>query len=497
MAATESIPVDESVLIFSDLHLGGADDTQTACRFCRFLDHLLKGHRDVVPCGMDTGTSPTVMRPPSRVILLGDILELWDPRAQDRHSALLDALVPLLKLRELGCTIVYVTGNHDEDVGELVDTVDTAGSTRAAAWREVYRVFSGHEDGRRVPESLKIAWNDAYRVNTTKNGMVVNARDILEISPRHYPAATTGGDVMGLEAGGVHYAFFHGQQFDNEQYTYAISRAIGRRFDLVDSMEDLACCSIIRNTDWRMRIVLSLVAFAVSAIGFYPESELARLAAGATTAVALALMGAAGVWLFGLSSRARKGFLPPTSGHLLWASGILFALVTASLAWGYRQGLEGVLGAYFLAGLLFGLFWTFTITLPTLFAWIKNPIYRLFSARNRSTEEIYRNAMHGRLYRYRAEVLVFGHTHVAESYPRNRAGLRDTRDRDGEKPVLMMNTGSWVSGVDMKNDSFVYIDHDGVGLMRWDDGACRIVCTTHFPSSEILAAKNLVRTPRF
>lgn len=495
MPAPESIPVDESVLVFSDLHLGGADDTETALRFCRFLDHLLEGHRDVVSSGLDDGTCPIVIRPLNRVVLLGDILELWDPRAQDRHSALLDALVPLLKLRELGCAIVYVTGNHDGDVGELVDTVDTARSPRTLAWSEVFRVFSGHEDGRRVAESLKIAWRGAYRLNTTKNGVVVNSGDILEISPRHYPAATTGGDVMGIVAGGVHYAFFHGQQFDTEQYTYAISRAIGRRFDLVDSMEDLACCSIVRNTDWRMRIVLSLAALAVSVIGFYPVPELTRWAAGATTAVALALIGAAGVWLFGLSSRARKGLLPPTSGHLLWASGFLFVLVAASLVWGYRQGLGRVLGAYFLAGLLFGLFWTFTITLPTLFAWVKNPIYTLFSARNRSTEEIYRNAMHGRLYRYRAEVLVFGHTHVAESYPRDRAGLRDTQERDGEKPVLMMNTGSWVSAVDTRDDSFVYIDHDGVGLMRWDDGACRIVCTTHFPSSEILASKDLVRTP--
>ncbi len=492
MPATLSIPVEKSVLVFSDLHLGGADDTETSGRFCRLLDHLLAGHRDVVRRGHDTSTCPMMMRPPSKVILLGDILELWDPRAQDRHAALLDALVPILKLRELDCSIIYVTGNHDEDIGELVETVDAVIQTSAPAWRETYRIFSGHEDGRRIAESLKIAWKGAYRLNLDKKtGMVLNAEGILEISPRHYPAATTGGDVMGLEAGGIHYAFFHGQQFDHEQYTYSISRAIGRRVDLIDSMEDLASCSIVRSTDWKMRIVISLATFAVSLIGFAPVPVLAREVAGATSAVVLALIGAAGVWLFGLSPRARKNLLPPTSGHLLWASGILFAFVAVSLAWGSHLGVMGVLEGYFLLGLFFSLYWTFTMTLPTLFAWIKKPAYRLFGGRNRSTEEIYRTAVHGRLYRYRAEVLVFGHTHVAESFPKDRAGLRDAWDRDEEKPVLMMNTGSWVSEGDQRNDCFVYIDHDGVASMRWDDGASLIVCTSHFPANEILASKKV------
>ncbi len=131
--------------------------------------------------------------------------------------------------------------------------------------------------------------------------------------------------------------------------------------------------------------------------------------------------------------------------------------------------------------------------MPGLVAGVKKPLYRLISSKDRSTEGIYRNAVRGRLYRYRAEVLVFGHTHVAESFPADRAGLRDTRNRDDDKPVLMINTGSWVSEGE-QTDVFVYIDCDGVGSMRWDDEGRRVVCTTHFPSSDILASREAIRS---
>ncbi|MGD9936114.1 MAG: hypothetical protein AB7S61_01395 [Methanoregulaceae archaeon] len=494
MHTTEKIPDEESVLVFSDLHLGGADDRETAGRFCRLLDHLLSGHREVCHGNPDAQTGPTTMRPPAKVILLGDILELWDPRGQDRHCALLDALVPFLKLRELRCSIVYVTGNHDEDVGEMVDSVIDGNPTGSPLWRQAFRVFYGCENGKKVAESLKIAWNGTYRVQMDyEKHLVSNTEDILEISPRHYPAATTGGDVMGLEAGGIHYVFFHGQQFDDEQVTHTLSRAIGRRIDPVDAMEDLVCCSFTRTIPSTGRAVISLAAFGACVIGLAPAPVEARLVTGAATAVALAAISVAGIWLFGLSTRARAGLLPPTSLHFLGLSSVSLAIIVGGIVYGWQLLGAGVLEWIFPIGLIFGLFWTFTVSVPGLVAGVKKPLYRLISSKDRSTEGIYRNAVRGRLYRYRAEVLVFGHTHVAESFPADRAGLRDTRNRDDDKPVLMINTGSWVSEGE-QTDVFVYIDCDGVGSMRWDDEGRRVVCTTHFPSSDILASREAIRS---
>ena len=46
---------------------------------------------------------------------MGDVLDLWNPRLQDRNYAFLDGLIFFLKLQKIQSDIIYITGNHDED----------------------------------------------------------------------------------------------------------------------------------------------------------------------------------------------------------------------------------------------------------------------------------------------------------------------------------------------------------------------------------------------
>ncbi len=51
-----------------------------------------------------------------KIILLGDIFEIWDPKGDDRKNILLDSIISLRNLSELGSRIIYIVGNHDEEM---------------------------------------------------------------------------------------------------------------------------------------------------------------------------------------------------------------------------------------------------------------------------------------------------------------------------------------------------------------------------------------------
>lgn len=127
----EKLPDDRSIIVVSDLHLGGMEDPGTGERFTRFLKYLSTDFISVpVICqsGNTTKTDEPARNkrlfPPEKIILLGDILELWDSRNQDRNCSFLDAFLPFLTMRDMDCDVIYVTGNHDEDVAEFIESRD-------------------------------------------------------------------------------------------------------------------------------------------------------------------------------------------------------------------------------------------------------------------------------------------------------------------------------------------------------------------------------------
>jgi len=169
----EKIPDDRSVIVVSDMHLGLKNREQVSTDFSDFLAFI----RLLVP-GSGTAGSPSVMvdgKPkellaPAKIILLGDIIDLWSPRGNNRASVLADSYPIIQSLFALPTEIVYIAGNHDNEIAEI------------------------------------------------EGSFPVSAPGKLTIIKRHYPDSPPGRNGIkqhsGIPIGDHRYFFMHGQQFD-------------------------------------------------------------------------------------------------------------------------------------------------------------------------------------------------------------------------------------------------------------------------------------------
>lgn len=475
----EKIPDDKSIIVISDVHLGGSEGPETINRIVNFLDTIQKGTATVI-CNETSqgGEQKSIIKnllPPSKIILLGDILDLWNPRNQDRNYAFIDSLIFFLKLREIPSDVIYVTGNHDEDVGELMNSYGADSPDKSNPAYHIYSLFKG-KNGKL--ESLKIDWTDYHK---------------LEISPRHYPATSTKGHVRGLNAGGVHYVFVHGQQFDKQQVTYSISQAIGCRFDIIDSIEDILNCSIIKEVRKSLLtqlliaifVILNILTFVLPIFNSDLISTEARWLVGGITGLALFLILLKCIQLFGYT----KKDLP--SSPLLFKMSLGLALLEIILvgigAWFYSFGVLEVLYNFG----VFIFFWVlFIFIIPLLYAALSNWMYTtFFSAKNYDVQGVYEEALKSEKYTYNAEVLIFGHTHISGTYPNTEEDIKHLGISYHGKPPLLINTGAWVRNIYGIDDSFAYIDTAGVALMKWHDTQREISCTKYF-SKEIIKKRS-------
>jgi UDP-2,3-diacylglucosamine pyrophosphatase LpxH/uncharacterized membrane protein (GlpM family) len=469
----DPLPEDRSIIVVSDLHLGGREDTNTSKRFCRFLDHLTTGSPVVYDtCSREGNIVSKRLLPPEKIILLGDILEVWDSRNRDRNCAFLDGLLPFLKLRDMDCDVVYVTGNHDEDIAEFVETYDEMrkqdkenqegdlgtlqrilchepgeGDRSGSASHDFDILYSVDRAGRTRPESLKMRWRGAR---------------CLEISPRHFPAPRVTGGDLGLKAEGTSYAFIHGHQFDKEQIPYTLSRVVGRRFDPVDSIQDLASTSVTKKMGLLIPVanIFLFIALVWLYVNGSPDYSVITALFGIMTGIVLFLLFLAGVYYLGVKYRDYPSAFPLTvvCGAV---AGALFGVLVA----GWYQQLFLLL--CFLSLLAFVFF-----SFPVIFAVVKRWAYTTMSGvRGKSPTELIQDKMFDpSKYQYKAEVLVFGHTHYADF----ESTLKPETVR------LLVNAGSWVCEDANREtgdfDTFVYIDKTGICCLRWNDPLCRIEC---------------------
>jgi metallophosphoesterase superfamily enzyme len=78
-SSDKSIAENESVIVVSDLHLGGEIDHCTKYRFCNFLEAISRfklGFYLNEAQEVQIGSLTKYLMPPKKIILLGDILEL-------------------------------------------------------------------------------------------------------------------------------------------------------------------------------------------------------------------------------------------------------------------------------------------------------------------------------------------------------------------------------------------------------------------------------------
>ena len=170
----ERIPEDRSVIVISDLHLAldtceqhdrEFHDSPPADlpKFLSFIKLLVQSG------GIELSISGRQKKllPPTKIILLGDIIDLWSPRNNSRGSVISDSFYLIQFLLDLDSEVVYVAGNHDDEIADY------------------------------------------------KGSFPINPRGKLTIINRRWPSSKDKHDrYTGIHIGTHSYFFMHGQQFD-------------------------------------------------------------------------------------------------------------------------------------------------------------------------------------------------------------------------------------------------------------------------------------------
>lgn len=232
--------VREPVIVVSDVHLGA--DKSNDEDFWKFLDWLntLPADGKAFNCN---GTELTIKHP-GTIVLLGDILEFWDPEDDDRNNVIGDLLAPLSILNDLACDLIYVIGNHDEDLLDF-----------KKVWRKKSVTFPY-----KGPGTFKIVY-------------------------RSYPKRKAEKKIIeGVTIGRNTYAFLHGHQFDRFQVFYRISKFLSKklkkqvRIDPIDWCQDLANVSFTKNVGrklWNTAIFGSLfILYILGYIFWFKDAQI-------------------------------------------------------------------------------------------------------------------------------------------------------------------------------------------------------------------------------
>jgi UDP-2,3-diacylglucosamine pyrophosphatase LpxH len=353
------------IIAISDTHIGLQQGS--AVRLAHFLEWLKKGlNAGTLPIYTSNGESKN-LRPPEKLILVGDFFDLWGPRAADYTIPIKDGYGILDSLFHLPCDKIYIPGNHD-DVASRYSGIDAR--------------QNGHS---------------------------------LTVVPKHYPQ-----QKEGLQIGSLTYFFIHGHQFSL----------------------------------WRAGVVLKFFDFFGRFSYESYEVSPQTLRVGFIVFL-LSLIGSI-IFLFSLA------FAPLYAILSQWTSvlGKLPVLVTALLA--VVWVILCIFGLAFVWRKL-QLAWNL-IHPPHGFRFMESRVFNLLigKPKYRDIGEL----INGRYYRQgkdtvKADVIVFGHTHVPELSPALEAA----------KGKMFVNTGSWIEGTFFQYDTFAYIDEEGPQLLQWDDDA--------------------------
>ena len=112
---------EKSIVVVADTHFGLRNEMcfepEVFSGFLRWVKRLEKCEVEPLKLGdWDAVKDEKVLEPPGKIILVGDILELWD--ASDRSVDIcVRTFFPIFS--ELDCEKIYVLGNHDDVLEEI------------------------------------------------------------------------------------------------------------------------------------------------------------------------------------------------------------------------------------------------------------------------------------------------------------------------------------------------------------------------------------------
>lgn len=187
-------------VVVSDVHIGSSDSNCKAfCHFCAWLEQLEKEGSKTIEVVDEQGRKcEQLLSAPETLILLGDILELWDP--QDNTAVLQHSFPILDRLSALKCKKVYVLGNHDEDLSEYSSDKEALKTQDPCSYApRTYRFKNG---------SVLVIVDGQYPNYHQKklnqlSGQLQYSKMRKEIGKKEWK-----------EVQGKRYVFLHGHQFD-------------------------------------------------------------------------------------------------------------------------------------------------------------------------------------------------------------------------------------------------------------------------------------------
>jgi UDP-2,3-diacylglucosamine pyrophosphatase LpxH len=330
-----------SIIVVSDTHLGHCDCLNKT--FSEFLNWVKTLQEDGKKTEKLKNGDKFEFENPGTMIMLGDILELWDPKECNPCHIFYHSYSILRSLYNLTCDKVYVLGNHDEAL----------------------TVYAGE-------------FKD-------------ESEGTLKIVPRHYPENPE--DY--LEVGKNRYFFIHGQQFD-------------RLFCRLGSLSKLP-------TYWGMvsKITQKTPADGWSVVGVFAALS-AFYAVGNGFAVSI----------FEKTVELSTLALPTALTGIFAVPRVL----TQVQGWVWKRIKN-------------------TITDKPSYKDIQEIIDKKYYRKEKDT--------------IKANVVVFGHTHLPE-----------LKDHTSELGKVFVNSGAWIKEMNTHpGKTFVYIDEMGVYLFRWHDNA--------------------------
>jgi len=344
-------------IVVSDVHLGSkVYDRYNRDMFCSFLKWVrgLENKEETIKCR----NKDVTIHKPENLILLGDILELWDPKDGDRDNVIKDSIIPFSVLSDINCDKIYVIGNHDDSLGELEDDVN----------------------------------------NVLPNGKKFTIYD------RHYPEKKAD-MATGIHIGKKSYFFLHGHQFDKEQAILAwVSGLISESWNPLGWFQDLFNIFDTKK-HWKRNFLIFSLLFLAG--GFFWSKFLPPVLQGPLTfpgslssAILPVLSGI--ILLFFIIKRFYA------------LSAALFVLFLGSWLFSNQSGLLSIIW-----GTVTGFFALGSI--PGVVANTQRKFYNMFKSTDKTAEQIITDKYYYKKDKdtIEADIVVFGHTHFASSYGPN------------------------------------------------------------------------------
>lgn len=130
----------KSIIVVADTHFGLRNETQICdptafSDFLKWVKNLENGDEENIELGVWSSSEKSLaLNPPEKIILLGDILELWDAsfKAIDASTRYVIQL-----FSDLDCEKIYVLGNHDYDLFDIAGDYPLGASKICITAKEV------------------------------------------------------------------------------------------------------------------------------------------------------------------------------------------------------------------------------------------------------------------------------------------------------------------------------------------------------------------------